>query len=55
MAAARDVVFGDNDEKKEKGEEIKPQGCPTDSGGSVFCLTCAQQGKVKILWVGGTE
>lgn len=50
VATTRDVVLVTIMKKEGRTQEhIKPQGYPTDSGGSVFCLTCAHQGKIKIL------
>lgn len=51
VATTRDVVLVTMMKKGEgrTQEHIKPQGYPIDSGVSVFCLTCAHQGKIKIL------
>ena len=51
VATTRDVVLVTMMKKGEgrTQEYIKPQVYPTDSGGSVICLTCAHQGKIKIL------
>ena len=59
VAETRDVALVTMMKKGEgrTQEHIKPQGCPIDSGVSVFCLSCAHHGKIKILsgWRGWME